>query len=79
MAQHVVATLTCVTAGPDGQRVRLTEGVVWQANDPMVLHRPDLFRALDDSPQVGRRSVEQATAVPGEVRRGPGRQKKNVD
>jgi len=75
---HVVATATCVTAGPDGQRVRLTQGVVWPADDPIVLLRPDLFRALDDS-QPQRAPVEQATAAPGEVKRGPGRPRKKVD
>ena len=49
MARHVVAAATCVTATPDGQRIRLTEGVVWSADDPIVLSRPDLFRALDEA------------------------------
>lgn len=79
MAGHVVAIATCVTAGPNGQRVRLTEGVVWSADDPMVLSRPDLFRNLMDGDVAVRRPVEQATAVPGEVRRGPGRPRKKVD
>jgi len=44
MATHVVAAATCVTADMNGVRVRLTEGVVWDATDPFVLYRPDLFR-----------------------------------
>lgn len=67
MARHVVATATCVTADANGQRVRLTEGVVWSADDPMVLFRPDLFRALADDPKP-KRKVEQTTAAPGETR-----------
>jgi len=76
---HVVATATCVTAGPDGNRVRLTQGVVWNADDPMVLYRPDLFRPLEEGDRTSRRPVEQATAAPGEVKRGPGRPRKKVD
>lgn len=79
MTRHVVAAATCVTAGPDGQRVRLTEGIVWSADDPMVIYRPNLFRPLDEGDVQTRRPVEQATAAPGEVKRGPGRPRKKVD
>lgn len=74
MATHVVAAATCVTADMNGVRVRLTEGVVWDASDPFVLYRPDLFRNLmpNDRQPSG---VETATRAPGEVRK-RGRPKK---
>ena len=78
MSRHVVATSTCVTATADGQRVRLTAGVVWSADDPIVLSHPELFRALDDGARP-RRKVEQATAAPGEVRRQTGRATDKAD
>ena len=70
---HVVAIATLVTSDRSGNRIRLQEGTVWDANDPFVRHRPDLFRPLDGE---RRAPVEQASAAPGEVRRGPGRPKK---
>ena len=74
MASHVVAAATCVTADMNGVRVRLTEGVVWDASDPFVLYRPDLFRNLmPNDRQVS--GVETATRAPGEVRK-RGRPKK---
>lgn len=78
MARHVVAAATCVTATPDGQRIRLTEGVVWSADDPIVISRPELFRALDEDTKP-RRQVEQATAAPGEVKRQSSRPRKKAD
>jgi hypothetical protein len=74
---HVVAIGTCVTANQNGVRVRITEGVVWSADDPFVLFRPDLFRPLDDRDHRSTTVVEQATKAPGEVRRG--RPRKQVD
>jgi hypothetical protein len=72
---HVVAIGTLVTSDRNGNRVRLQEGTVWDADDPFVAYRPDLFRPLDG----GRRApVEQASAAPGEVRRGPGRPRKSL-
>ena len=67
---HVVAIGTLVTADKDGNRIRLQEGTMWEANDPFVKHRPDLFRLLDGEKRA---PVEQASATPGEKRRGPGR------
>lgn len=69
MSRHVVANGTCVTANQNGVRIRITEGVVWSADDPFVLFRPDLFRPLDDTDHRSS-VVEQATKAPGEVRRG---------
>jgi hypothetical protein len=76
MSRHVVAIGTCVTANQNGVRVRVTEGVVWSADDPFVKFRPDLFRPLDDSDHRST-VVESATKAPGEVRRG--RPRKVVD
>jgi hypothetical protein len=64
---HVICNTTCTTAGPDGARIRLREGVVWEDTDPMVIFRPDLFRHLDNTPR--RTPVEQTTAAPGEQRK----------
>lgn len=56
-----------------GVAFRLHKGEVWDANDPLVKHRPECF---SDTPVIARvskgegwRPVEQATAVPGERRR----------
>ena len=65
---HVVAAANCTTADQNGVRVRLTEGVVWDANDPFVIFRPDLFRHLDAGDRQVR-TVEQATSAPGEKRK----------
>ena len=72
---HVVAIGTLVAADRDGNRVRLQEGTVWDADDPFVRFRPELFRLLDGEKRA---PVEQASAAPGEVRRGPGRPKKSA-
>lgn len=64
---HVICNTTCTTAGPDGARIRLREGVVWQDDDPIVIFRPDLFNRLDNTPR--RAPVEQTTAAPGEQRK----------
>ena len=74
---HVVAISTLVTSDRDGRRIRLQEGTVWDADDPFVRQRPDLFRKLDDG--VKRPPVEQASATPGEKRRGPGRPRKQPE
>jgi len=70
---HVVAVATCVTAGPDGLRVRLKEGTVWPADHPVVRHRPGLFRPLEASTPV-----ETAAADVTPVKRGPGRPRKST-
>jgi len=47
------------------------EGEAWDADDPVVLHNPHAFS--DEPEQVhssfGTRTVEQATAAPGERRK----------
>jgi hypothetical protein len=76
-----------------GIKVRLIDGSAWDADDPFVRARPDLF--TDEPATVhstrGKRpvrgpQVEQATAAPGELRdvvpsmkRGPGRPRKIRD
>lgn len=65
---HVVAAANCTTADQNGVRVRLTEGVVWDAKDPFVIFRPDLFRPLEPGDRQ-ERTVEQATSAPGEKRK----------
>jgi hypothetical protein len=73
--RYVFAKGTGVTT-VDGVRVNLTVGEAWDATDPVVGARPDLF---SDQPQFVRRTagglvvtqraeVEQATAAPGEKR-----------
>lgn len=71
---HVVAVTTCVTAGPDGLRVRLKEGTVWPADHPVVRHRPGLFRSIDDAPAP----IETAAADVAPIKRGPGRPRKTA-
>lgn len=67
----------------DGSRVNLTAGEAWDADDPVVATRPDLFT---DSPPFVRRTsgglvvtqradIEDATARPGERRGGTRRSK----
>ena len=73
--RFVFATGTGVTT-VDGARVNFTAGEAWDADDPVVRARPELF---SDEPQWVRRTsgglvvtqradVEQATAAPGEKR-----------
>lgn len=64
---YVYATATTIV-GPG--RVRIYEGEVWAADDPVVKAHPDLF---SDTPSKLRRTapapVETASAAPGEKRR----------
>ena len=57
-------------AAHDGGRVHLSVDQVWDADDPFVKARPELFR---DTPLNVLRTtapvVEQATAAPGETRK----------
>ena len=64
MAGYVYGACECV-AYEDGKRVVVHIDQVWDADDPMVKKRPDLFRA---DPQTPHGTVEQATAAPGEKR-----------
>lgn len=68
--QYVYAAAPCV-AYVNGLRIQLETDDVWDADDPVVKARPDLFRA---TPVKVNRTVpvsppvEQATAAPGEKR-----------
>lgn len=67
----------------NGQRVRLTLDDPWRDDDPVVKAAPQFFADEPSKVQtsLGRTStspvVEQATAAPGETRRGPGRPRKS--
>lgn len=63
MAHHVKAISTCSTAGPGGIVVRLRAGTIHRSDEPIVIHRPDLFAPIDMGEEV-----EQATRAPGEKR-----------
>lgn len=70
MSNIVVARDTCVTTY-EGQRVRLTRGQAWDADDGLVKAKPDLF--TDDDRFINRTGplptkVERATRAPGEKR-----------
>lgn len=72
------ARSTCTTADPaNGLLVRLTEGDAWDADDPFVLARPDLF---SERPIRVRRTVpKQATDTPVETAtREPGQKRKTT-
>jgi hypothetical protein len=66
--QLVYARTTCVLSW-SGRTIRMREDDAWDATDPLVKARPDLFH---DTPQihmtVHRSGVEEATARPGEKR-----------
>ena len=64
MAGYVYGACEAV-AYEDGVRIVVHEDQVWDADDPMVRKRPDLFRF---DPLVPHGTVEQATAAPGEKR-----------
>jgi len=65
------------------ETILVREGEPWAADDPLVINRPDLFTANPDRfvrrtvPPPVFPAVEQATAEPGEQRRGPGRPRKD--
>lgn len=70
---YVYALSTTIAVTPDGDKVRVHEGEVWAADDPLVKASPKLF---GKTPSKVRRTapekeqpVEQATAAPGEKRR----------
>jgi hypothetical protein len=53
----------------DGKRLQVTKDQIWDANDPFVKARPDLFSSVPK--KVNRTTpapVEAATAAPGEKR-----------
>jgi hypothetical protein len=71
----VYATSTCTTADPaTGLLVRLHEGETWDARDPFVSARPELFSS--EPTRIRRttapRPIETATKNPGERKRTTG-------
>jgi hypothetical protein len=52
----------------EDEDIVLSPNEIWNANDPVVRAKPDLFRPLKATRQ--RPEVEQATAAPGEKRGG---------
>lgn len=79
MAGFVYATQECVAYMDDGTRLVTHVDQAWDADDPAVKERPDLFADAPIDPR-GTRPVEQATQAPGETRqtkRGPGRPRKS--
>jgi hypothetical protein len=71
---YVFAKYTTTIGGPHGGTWSITEGEVWDADDPVVKGRPDAFAKTPvrvRTSQGHREVVEQATAAPGERRRTP--------
>lgn len=73
---YAFALSTCALRW-QGLTVRLTEGEVWDADDPLVAARPELFtttanrvRSTAGRPIRRARPAEQATRAPGEKRVG---------
>jgi hypothetical protein len=67
----VYAKTTTSVGGQNGMIQRLTVGEPWNADDPLVIARPDLFSPEPVRVQTsqGWQVVEQATAAPGEKRK----------
>lgn len=65
MSDNLVYALGECVAYVDGVRVVTHQNEPWNAKDPIVKKRPDLF---SDNPVTTRGTVEQATAEPGEKR-----------
>ena len=53
---------TTGTVYEGGKRLALSVDDIWEATDPFVKARPDLF---NDAPTFVNSTVEQATAAPG--------------
>lgn len=71
MSEYVYPNCRAVVAWQNG-RVRLSPEQSWDADDPFVKARPELFNL--DPGRVQRTEVaESATRAPGEVRRTPPR------
>lgn len=66
---YVYALASMVVANPAGGTVRIREGDVWAADDPLVKARPALFSRTPVAVHRTVSPVEQATAAPGEKRR----------
>lgn len=75
MSANIVWAVSDGTVVFRGLRIRLEHGQAWDASDPLVRERPNLF--VGYPPMIcrtGVKGVEAATAAPGEkrqTRRGP--------
>jgi hypothetical protein len=69
------ARVTFAKTGGDGSIVVVRDDEFYEDDHPYVKAWPEMFGDLDDLIEV--HHVEQATAAPGEVRRGPGRPRKD--
>ena len=49
---YVFALSTCATGTEDGLLIHLSRGSVWASDDPLVVHRPELF--ADTPPELCR-------------------------
>lgn len=79
----VFATTTANVATNEGRPIMIIYGTHWPADDPIVQKYPGMFSNdpkyglyATSNPYGG--SVEEATATPGERRRGPGRPRADV-
>ncbi len=54
----------------NGELIRLNLDEAWLADDPVVVARPDLFKDRPTHVRGNVAVIEQATAAPGERRRG---------
>lgn len=66
----VIAVADAVVRDAHGVPISLRQGEAWDASDPLVKLHPKMFSSDEGG---ARRTVEQATAAPGEkrnVRRG---------
>lgn len=69
--QLVYANSNCSITNSHGVAYRLVAGEPWDADDPLVKHRPQFFTkqpVIVKTSAHGWVRVEQATAAPGEKR-----------
>lgn len=75
MPKRVISTFSYGSGPP----VVVPEGDVYADDHPLVKSYPGHFEDLNVNViEAPKRGVEQATAAPGEVRRGPGRPRKDA-
>ena len=60
---YCFAVSTCATGTADGLLIHLSRGSVWASDDPLVVHRPELF--ADEPPELCRTT---APTTVGELR-----------
>ena len=60
---YCFAVSTCATGTADGLLIHLSRGSVWASDDPLLVHRPELF--ADEPPELCRTT---APTTVGELR-----------